>query len=54
MDDINISELFEDIEENIKYMTFEELETVCMAVTLDVQLLKEMYYENPSNRRGLC
>lgn len=55
MDDTNIvSSLLDGLEDVIDTMTFEQLEVVCYAASLDIQLLKEMYYENPSNRRGLC
>lgn len=54
MKDINPYELLQLVEEHIEDITFEDLERICFAITIDLQLLKEMYYENPSNRRGLC
>ena len=54
MESIDVGSLFDFLEEGIDDLTFEELEAICVAVTLDIQILKEIYYENPSTRRGLC
>tara|TARA_R110000822_G_scaffold180992_1_gene320675 strand:+ start:70 stop:252 length:183 start_codon:yes stop_codon:yes gene_type:complete len=33
---------------------WESLENLCIALTIDVQLMKEYSYENISNRRNVC